>query len=166
MRSRNLVLIFYANVLMTGSGHAERHSLVLVRAGALDAALPRGLVGVGEPLRVGADAVELVAPDGGVVERDEDEVLVGVVLEAVRDAPLERLLLELARVGHRGVHQLDALLGDAARVSLGEKFLQFWGKETKFRIFLCCPNKPIQRLGELEPSSTQPLTTFIWTADF
>ena len=48
-----------------------------------------------------------------------------MVLEAVRDAALQRLLLELARVGHRGVHQLDALLGDAARVSLGEKFLQF-----------------------------------------
>ena len=144
----------------------ESYLPVFVGARAFDAALSRGLQGVGEPLGVGADAVELVAEDGRVVERDEDEALVRVALEAVRDASLQRLILELARVGHRRVYQLDSLLRDAAWVSLGEKFLQFWGKETKFRIFLCYPNKPIQRLGELEPSSTQPLTTFIWTADF
>ena len=46
-----------------------------------------------------------------------------MVLEAVRDAALQRLLLELARVGHRSVHQLDSPLRDAGRVSLGEMLL-------------------------------------------
>ena len=48
-----------------------------------------------------------------------------MVLEAVGDAALERLLLELARVGHGGVHQLDALFRDASGISIGEVFLQF-----------------------------------------
>ena len=48
---------------------------VLVGVGALDAALSRRLVGVGEPLRVGAEAVELVAPHRRVVQRDEHKVL-------------------------------------------------------------------------------------------
>ena len=48
-----------------------------------------------------------------------------MVLEAVGDAALERLLLELARVGHGGVHQLDALFRDASGISIGEVFLRF-----------------------------------------
>ena len=119
---RNLVQLSYIYIYIYMT--VESYLPVFVGARAFDAALSRGLQGVGEPLGVGADAVELVAEDGRVVERDEDEALVRVALEAVRDAPLQRLLLELARVGHRRVYQLDSLLRDAARVSLGEKFLQ------------------------------------------
>ena len=98
---------------------------VFICARAFDAAFSRCLLRVGEPRRAGTDAVELVAEDGGVVQRDEDKVLLRMILEAVRDAPLERLLLKLAGIGHCRVLELDAPLRDALRISGGgEEVLQ------------------------------------------